>query len=77
MPAGPSNRAPRAKKKRILARLSGLLVLSLLATGCDGVWSRGGFPSPITKEGDNLLGVWRGSLITAGIVGAFVIFLIL
>ena len=66
-----------AKKSRILTRLTGLLVLSLLATGCDGVVSRGGFPSPITTEGENLLGVWRGSLIAAGCVGVFVIGLIL
>jgi cytochrome c oxidase subunit 2 len=73
VPAGPR----RAKKTRILTRLTALLALSLLTTGCDGVWSRGGFPDPITREGGKLLGVWRGSLITAGIVGVFVIFLIL
>jgi cytochrome c oxidase subunit II len=77
VPVGPDERAPRAKNLRVLTRLTGLVALSLLATGCDGVVSRGGFPDPITKEGDNLLGIWRGSLIAAGIVGAFVIFLIL
>jgi cytochrome c oxidase subunit 2 len=77
VPVGPDERAPRAKKLRVLTRLTGLVALSVLATGCDGVVSRGGFPEPITQEGDNLLGIWRGSLIAAGIVGAFVIFLIL
>jgi cytochrome c oxidase subunit 2 len=60
-----------------VTRLSALLALTLLSTGCAPVWSRGGFPDPITHEGHNLLGVWRGSLITAGIVGLFVIGLIL
>ena len=40
-----------------MTRLGGLLALSLLATGCDGVWSRGGFPDPITQEGHNMLGL--------------------
>ena len=68
---------PPRKAQRIVTRVGGLLALSLLATGCDGVWKRGGFPEPITREGHNLLGVWRGSLITAGFVGVFVIGLIL
>jgi cytochrome c oxidase subunit 2 len=67
----------RAQKRRLLTRIGGLLTVALLTTGCDGVWSRGGFPAPVTKEGQNLLGVWRGSLITAGCVGVFVIGLIL
>lgn len=66
----------RARKPRIALRLAALLPLALLATGCDGKWSRGGFPDPITSEGDNLLGVWRGFLVTSGIVGLFVIALI-
>jgi cytochrome c oxidase subunit II len=61
-----------------MTRLAVLLTgLSLLTTGCDGKWSRGGFPDPITQQGHNLLGLWRGSLITSGIVGLFVIVLIL
>ena len=62
---------------RVFKRLSGLLVLAVLTTGCSGKWSRGGWPSPITEQGQKVLGVWRGSLITAGCVGAFVIALIL
>ncbi|HMC69285.1 MAG TPA: cytochrome c oxidase subunit II [Mycobacteriales bacterium] len=62
---------------RTLKRLSGLLVLAVVTTGCDGKWSRGGWPSPVTEQGQKVLGVWRGSLITAGCVGAFVIGLIL
>jgi len=61
----------------MLKRISGLVVLAVLTTGCDGVWSRGGWPKPITMEGQKVLGVWRGSLITAGCVGVFVIGLIL
>jgi cytochrome c oxidase subunit 2 len=59
-------------------RLIGLVLLGLLASGCkDTTFSRMGFPEPITKQGHNLLGVWRGSLVTAAFVGAFVIALIL
>jgi len=65
------------KKQRMLKRISGLVVLAVLTTGCDGVWSRGGWPKPITEQGQKVLGVWRGSLITAACVGVFVIGLIL
>ncbi|HEU5035185.1 MAG TPA: cytochrome c oxidase subunit II [Mycobacteriales bacterium] len=41
------------------------------------MWTRGGWPSPVTEQGQKVLGVWRGSLITAMCVGAFVIGLIL
>jgi len=61
----------------MLQRISGLVVLAVLTTGCDGVVSRGGWPKPITEQGKQVMGVWRGSLITAGCVGAFVIGLIL
>jgi cytochrome c oxidase subunit II len=61
----------------MLRSVLGLVVLAVLATGCDGKWSRGGWPSPITEQGQKVLGVWRGSLITAACVGAFVIGLIL
>ena len=61
----------------MLRHISGLVVLAVLSTGCDGVVSRGGWPKPITEQGQKVLGVWRGSLITAGFVGAFVIGLIL
>ena len=61
-----------------MTRLTVLLTgLALLTTGCDNKLSRGGFPEPITSQGDNMLGVWRGSLITAICVGVFVIGLIL
>ena len=49
----------------------------LLTAGCDPKWARGGFPDPITAQGENLLGIWRGFMITAGCVGVFVIALIL
>jgi cytochrome c oxidase subunit 2 len=66
-----------AGPRRILSRIAGLVVLAVLTTGCDGKWSRGGWPKPITVQGQKVLGVWRGSLITAACVGVFVIGLIL
>ncbi|HET7529821.1 MAG TPA: cytochrome c oxidase subunit II [Mycobacteriales bacterium] len=60
-----------------MTRLLALAATAFLATGCDGKWVRGGWPSPITTQGDNSLGVWQGALITAGCVGVFVIGLIL
>jgi len=36
-----------------------------------------GWPAPVTKEGQNALGVWYGSLVTSALVGGFVILLIL
>ncbi|MDQ1748110.1 MAG: cytochrome c oxidase subunit [Frankiaceae bacterium] len=60
-----------------MTRTLSLAVLAFLASGCKGQWSRVGWPAPVTKEGRNLLGVWYGSLVTAGIVGGFVILLIL
>jgi cytochrome c oxidase subunit 2 len=59
-------------------RLAGLGVLALLLTGCNaGVWQRGGWPVPITKQGKHVLSFWEGSLLTALIVGAVVIGLML
>ena len=58
-------------------RLVGLAAIALLASGCKGQWSRMGFPAPVTAQGRNTLNVWYGSLVTAGIVGGFVIVLIL
>jgi cytochrome c oxidase subunit II len=60
-----------------LTRVLGLVFLAVFAGGCKGQWSRVGWPAPITKEGRNTLNVWYGSLTTAAIVGAVVIFLIL
>jgi cytochrome c oxidase subunit II len=60
-----------------LTRVLGLTFIVVFAGGCKGQWSRVGWPAPITKEGRNTLNVWYGSLTTAAIVGAIVIFLIL
>lgn len=60
-----------------MTRVLGLAFLAILTSGCKGQWSRLGWPAPVTKEGHNALGVWYGSLVTAGIVGGFVILLIL
>jgi cytochrome c oxidase subunit II len=64
-------------RRRTVTRTLGLALVALLASGCKGQWSRLGWPAPVTKEGQNLLGVWYGSLVTAAIVGGFVILLIL
>jgi cytochrome c oxidase subunit 2 len=62
----------------VLKRITGLVILVALTTaGCDNVASRGGWPKPITEQGEKVLGVWRGSMITAACVGVFVIGLIL
>jgi cytochrome c oxidase subunit 2 len=62
----------------VLKRITGLVVLVALTTaGCDNAASRGGWPKPITEQGEKVLGVWRGSMITAACVGVFVIGLIL
>jgi cytochrome c oxidase subunit 2 len=55
----------------------GLALIAVAASGCKGQWSRLGWPAPVTKEGQHTLGVWYGSLVTAGVVGAFTIALIL
>jgi len=60
-----------------VTRTLGLAAVAVLATGCDGKWVRGGWPSPITTQGKNALGVWQGNLIAAACVGGFVIALIL
>jgi cytochrome c oxidase subunit II len=68
VPAGP---------RRALTRVLALATTAFFATGCDGKWARGGWPSPITQQGQQTMGVWQGALITAGCVGVFVIGLIL
>jgi cytochrome c oxidase subunit 2 len=60
-----------------VTRLAGLVLLALLATGCDNKWVRGGWPSPVTDQGKKVLGLWQGSLITSLCVGALVIGLII
>jgi cytochrome c oxidase subunit 2 len=67
---------PAGRRRRI--RITGLAVLALLLSGCkDNAFTRFGWPEPITSQGQRLLGLWRGSLIAAACVGAFVIGLIL
>jgi cytochrome c oxidase subunit 2 len=60
-----------------VTRLLALATTAFFATGCDGIWARGGWPTPITQQGDQTMGVWQGALITAAAVGVFVIGLIL
>jgi cytochrome c oxidase subunit II len=53
-----------------------LAPLALLATGCSGLaakWSRGGWPSPVTVQGQPVLNLWRGSLLASAIVGGLVL----
>jgi len=63
--------------KRFGARVLGLALIAIAASGCKGQWSRVGWPSPVTALGKDTLNVWYGSLVTAAIVGGFVILLIL
>jgi cytochrome c oxidase subunit 2 len=65
------------RRRRTVTRYLGLALLAFLASGCKGQWSRLGWPAPVTKEGQNALGVWYGALVTSAIVGGFVILLIL
>jgi cytochrome c oxidase subunit II len=68
---------PAGPRRRAVTRVLALAGIAILATGCDGKWARGGWPSPITRQGDQVLGVWQAAMITAGCVGVFVIGLIL
>jgi cytochrome c oxidase subunit II len=68
---------PRVPRKgfRVL-RLALLVPVALLATGCSGLaakWSRGGWPSPVTVQGQPVLNLWRGSLLASAIVGGLVL----
>src|SRR3954469_16544511 len=67
---------PAGPRRRAVTRLLALATTAFLATGCDGKWVRGGWPSPITQQGDQTMGVWQGAMITAACVGVFVIGLI-
>jgi len=67
----------RTASKRFGIRVLGLAVLAISASGCKGEWSRIGWPAPVTTEGKNTLNLWYGSMLAAGIVGGFVILLIL
>jgi len=67
----------RRLTRRLGPRVLGLALIALTASGCKGQWSRIGWPSPVTAEGQNTLNVWYGSVTTAAIVGGFVILLIL
>jgi len=63
-------------RRRALTFAGGLGFVAVLASGCKGQWSRVGMPAPVTKQGHDLLGLWYGSMLTAAIVGGFVILLI-
>jgi cytochrome c oxidase subunit 2 len=57
-----------------------LIPVALLATGCSGLaakWERGGWPSPVTVQGDHVLDLWEGSLLASAIVGGLVLGMIL
>jgi cytochrome c oxidase subunit 2 len=67
-------RVPR-KSFRVL-RLALLGPVALLATGCSGLaakWERGGWPSPVTVQGQHVLDLWEGSLLASAIVGGLVL----
>lgn len=59
-----------------------LLSAGLLATGCSArdVYENSlslGFPDPVTEEGQSIYELWLGSVAAAGVVGLFIIGLIL
>jgi cytochrome c oxidase subunit 2 len=54
-------------------------MVALLATSCTGEaakWKRGGWPSPVTVQGQSVLNLWEGSLLASLIVGGIVMGLI-
>jgi cytochrome c oxidase subunit 2 len=56
-----------------------LPAVAMLATGCSGLaakWKRGGWPTPVTKQGVSVLNLWEGALLASAIVGGGVLFLI-
>jgi cytochrome c oxidase subunit 2 len=77
---GPDQPASRRPRKRLRAlRLALLPTVALLATSCTGEaakWKRGGWPAPVTVQGQAVLNLWEGSLLASLIVGGIVLFLI-
>jgi cytochrome c oxidase subunit II len=75
--AAGTNRAPRKAIRGL--RLAALMGLALLATGCTGEaakWKRGGWPSPVTTQANDVLNLWEGTLLASLIVGGIVLFMI-
>src|SRR3954451_25376023 len=64
---------PAGPRRRAVTRLLALATTAFLATGCDGKWVRGGWPTPITQQCEQTMGVWQGAMITAACVVLFVI----
>ena len=56
---------------RVAGRIALLAGAALLAGSCEGV-PRFGVPDPATKDGDRILSLWQGSVLTALAVGAVV-----
>ena len=74
---------PQSLRRRPGARLAALSAGAVLLTaGCDAreayenTFSLG-FPDPVTEQGDRIYDLWLGSVAAAGIVGFFVLGLIL
>lgn len=65
-------RGLRMKKQAILALVSAP-VLTACGIVADNEFTRLGFPAPATKEGDGIIDLWQGFLITALLVGLLVI----
>ena len=62
---------PLRGRRRAGASAAALGSLALVATACEGV-PRFGFPDPVTEDGDRILSLWQGSVLTALAVGAVV-----
>jgi cytochrome c oxidase subunit II len=71
----------RGRRRTIrVARIVALIPVALLATGCSGLaakWERGGWPAPVTVQGDHVLDLWEGSLLASAIVGGLVLGMII
>jgi cytochrome c oxidase subunit 2 len=78
-PRGPGlTRGQRPRRSRRLRLLLLAAALPVALSGCTAAqWSRGGWPAPVTVQGDRVLKLWQGSLIAALCVGGIVIGLIL
>lgn len=74
---GRGRRGRSGRSVRLVGWAGGALAAGSLLTGCSAAkWYRGGWPVPITSQGDRILRLWQGSMVAALCVGAVVGFLI-
>ena len=61
---------PRSRSRRRVLHASGLLCIVLLAGACGG--ARFSAPEPVTRQGQEILRLWQGSVVAAAGVAALV-----